>query len=167
MNDREASFVEEMGQYLGSIGMTPMSGRMLAWLLICDPAEQTAAELSDSLRASRGAISGAARSLETAGFIRRSRRRGDRREYFSVPPGAIRALGAGAGAIYHRMTVIAAHGIGVVADLPPPMRERIQEFHDFVAYVEHLVPTLLEQYLRERDAARASTAVEPAVEASA
>src|SRR5689334_6585578 len=162
MNDRQATFVEEMGQYLGSIGMTPMAGRMLAWLLICDPAEQTAAELSESLRASRGAISGAARALETAGFVRRSRRRGDRREFFSVPPGAIRALVAGAGAIYHRLEVIAAHGIGVVADLPPPQRERIQEFHDFVAYVEHLVPALLEQYLRERDAARASTVLEPA-----
>ena len=78
--------------------------------------------------------------LETAGFVRRSRRRGDRREYFSVPPGAIHALVAGAGAIYRRLEVIAAHGIGVVADLPPPKRERIQEFHDFVAYVERLRP---------------------------
>ena len=63
------------------------------------------------------------------------------------PPGAIHALVAGAGAIYRRLEVIAAHGIGVVADLPPPKRERIQEFHDFVAYVERLVPAMLEQYL--------------------
>ena len=162
MDDRQAAFVEEMGQYLSSVGMTPMAGRMLAWLLICDPAEQTAAELADMLRASRGAISGAARALETAGFVRRSRRRGDRREYFSVPAGAIHALVAGAGAIYHRLEVIAAHGIGVVADLPPPKRERIQEFHDFVAYVERLVPAMLEQYLRDREAARAPSDGEPA-----
>ncbi len=122
MNERQAAFVEEMGQYLASVGMTPMSGRMLAWMLICDPVEQTAADLADNLQASRGAISGAARALETAGFIRRSRRRGDRREYFSMPPGAMRNLLAGAGQIYHRMTVIAAHGVGVVADLPPPSR---------------------------------------------
>lgn len=167
MNDRQAAFVEEMGQYLGSVGMTPMAGRMLAWLLICDPAEQTAAELADALRASRGAISGAARSLETAGFIRRSRRRGERREHFSMPPGAIRALITGAGAIYHRLGVIAAHGIGVVADLPPPGRERIEEFHDFVAYVERVVPALLEQYVRDRDQARASTVEETVLQASA
>ena len=167
MNDRQAAFVEEMGQYLGSVGMTPMAGRMLAWLLICDPAEQTAAELADALRASRGAISGAARSLETAGFIRRSRRRGERREYFSMPPGAIRALITGAGAIYQRLEVIAAHGIGVVADLPPPKRERIEEFHDFVAYVERVVPALLEQYVRDRDHARASMVGETVLQASA
>ncbi len=155
MNDRQAAFVEEMGQYLGSLGMTPMSGQMLAWLLICDPAEQTAADLSESLRASRGAISNAARALETAGFIRRSRRRGERREYFSIPPGGIRNLLAGAGEIYHRMTEIASHGIGVVADLPPPARRRIEEFHDFVAFVEQVFPTLIAQYVAEREQAEA------------
>ena len=157
MNERQAAFVEEMGQYLASVGMTPMSGRMLAWMLICDPVEQTAADLSENLQASRGAISGAARALETAGFIRRSRRRGDRREYFSIPPGAMRNLLAGAGQIYHRMTVIAAHGVGVVADLPPESRERIEEFHDFVAFVEQVFPTLLRRYMDERDQARAVT----------
>ena len=157
MNERQAAFVEEMGQYLASVGMTPMSGRMLAWMLICDPVEQTAADLADNLHASRGAISGAARSLETAGFIRRSRRRGDRREYFSIPPGAMRNLLAGAGQIYHRMTVIAAHGVGVVADLPPESRERIEEFHDFVAFVEQVFPRLFQRYMDERDQARALT----------
>lgn len=154
MDDRQADFVEEMGQYLGSVGMTPMAGRMLAWLLICDPVEQTAAQLAIELRASRGAISGAARQLETAGFVRRSRRRGDRSEYFSVPSTAIQVLVSGAGAIYHRLEVITAHGIGVVADLPPPARRRIEEFHDFMAYVERIVPALLEQYVREREAAQ-------------
>jgi hypothetical protein len=167
MNDRQAAFVEEMGQYLGSVGMTPMAGRMWAWLLICDPIEQTAADLADNLRASRGAISSAARQLETPGFIKRSRRRGDRREYFSVPPGAIRNLLAGAGAMYHRMTVIASHGIGVVADLPPPKRERIEEFHDFLAFVEQVFPTLLQQYVAERDAAKTATHGEVALQVSA
>ena len=34
MNERQAAFVEDMGHYLASVGMTPMSGRMLAWMLI-------------------------------------------------------------------------------------------------------------------------------------
>jgi hypothetical protein len=167
MNEGKAQFVEEMGQYLGSLGMTPMSGRMLAWLLICDPPEQTAAELSESLRASRGAISGAARSLETAGFIRRSRRRGDRREYFSVPPGGMRVLLSGAGAIYHRLRVIAGHGIGVVADLPPPKRRRIEEFHDFVAYIERVFPSLIEEYVARLDDRPPAIETEGALQESA
>ncbi len=151
MNDRQAAFVEEMGQYLSSVGMTPMSGRLLAWLLISDPVEQTAADLADALRASRGAVSGSVRQLETAGFIRRSRRRGDRREYFSVPPGSMRALVSNASRIYHGLTEIAGHGVGVVADLPPPARRRIEEFHDLVGFIERTLPALLDQYAIERD----------------
>ena len=63
MTDQESAFVEEMGQVLASYGMTPMAGRMWGWLLICDPPEQTAADIADALHASRGAISGTARIL--------------------------------------------------------------------------------------------------------
>ena len=91
------------------------------------------------------------RQLETAGFVRRSRRRGDRREYYSMPVGSIRSLVGNAGAIYHRLAIIAAHGIGVVADLPPPIRSRIEEFHDFVAFIERTLPALMADYLAGRD----------------
>ena len=63
-----------------------MAGRMWGWLLICDPPEQTAADLAEALQASRGSISGTARILSRAGMIRRTTRRGDRREYFSARP---------------------------------------------------------------------------------
>ena len=76
MTDGESRFVEEMGQVLASYGMTPMAGRMWGWLMICEPAEQTAAEIAEALHASRGAISGTARLLANAGLIRRSTRRG-------------------------------------------------------------------------------------------
>src|SRR5258706_579760 len=63
MTPGESEFVEEMGQFLGTLGMTPMAGRMWGYLLICDPAEQTAAQIADALKASRGSVSGTARLL--------------------------------------------------------------------------------------------------------
>ena len=71
MTPGEIQFVEEMGQFLGSIGMTPMAGRMWGFLLICEPPEQTAAQIAEALHASRGAISGTARLLAGPGLIRR------------------------------------------------------------------------------------------------
>jgi DNA-binding transcriptional regulator GbsR (MarR family) len=150
VTDDESSFVEEMGQYLGSVGMTPMAGRMWAWLLICVPPEQTAAELADALMASRGAISGTSRILENVGFIRRTRRRGDRREYFSAPPGAFGALLLGASEIYRRFREVTEHGVGVVADRPPADRRRMQEVHDFVVFVEGMFPAMLQGYVEEQ-----------------
>ena len=46
LTPQQSAFIEEMGQFLGGYGMTPMAGRMWAWLLLCDPPEQTAAEIA-------------------------------------------------------------------------------------------------------------------------
>src|SRR5512146_154052 len=118
MTEEQATFVEAMGQYLGGYGMTPMAGRLWAWLLICDPPAQTAGDLAAALKASRGAISGAAGSLATAGMIRRVQRRGDRREYFSAPPGTFDTLLRSAGTIYGRLLEITTEGLAAVDGRP-------------------------------------------------
>jgi DNA-binding transcriptional regulator GbsR (MarR family) len=154
MTPAESEFVEEMGQFLGSLGMTPMSGRMWGWLLICEPQEQTAAQIAEALHASRGAISGTARLLATSGMIRRSTRPGDRREYFSAPPGGLENLLASAGALYHRLGEIAERGLAAIADHTPTSRARLEEFRDVMAFVETEVPLLVTQFVRERAAAK-------------
>ena len=154
MTPGESHFVEEMGQFLGSLGMTPMSGRMWGWLLICEPAEQTAADIATALHASRGAISGTARILATAGLVRRTTRPGDRREYFSAPAEALDSMLASAGAIYRQMREIAQRGLAATADRSVESRARLQEFHDVMTFVEQEVPRLVGQFLADRAAAK-------------
>lgn len=149
MTEDEAAFVEAMGQFLGAYGMTPMAGRLWAWLLICEPPSQTAGDLAAALKASRGAISGAASSLATAGMIRRVRRRGDRREYFSAPPGTFDSLLRSAGMIYAQLLAITSDGLAAV-DGRPGGRERLEEVHDAVAFVARELPALINRYLSER-----------------
>ena len=158
MNEDEAAFVEAMGQFMGGFGMTPMAGRLWAWLLICEPPAQTAGDLAVALKASRGAISGAAASLATAGMIRRVQRRCDRREYFSAPPGTFDTLLRSAGTIYGQLLAITSEGLAAV-DGRPTGRERIQEVHDAVAFVAQELPTLINRYLGERG----SAVIRPAV----
>lgn len=150
MTEGESAFVEEMGQALASYGMTPMAGRMWGWLLICDPPEQTAAELAEALQASRGAISGTARILTSAGMIRRSTRRGDRREYFSAPPEALDSFLENAGRIYRRFREIAERGLDAIADRPPASRARLEELRDVFAFVEQEVPAVVDRFLHDR-----------------
>jgi DNA-binding transcriptional regulator GbsR (MarR family) len=156
MTPGESRFAEEMGQFLGSIGMTPMSGRMWGWLLICEPPEQTAAEIAEALKASRGAISGTARLLSTAGLIRRSTRPGDRREYFSAPPEALDQMLTNASAIYRQMREIAERGLAATPDQTPSARARLEEFRDVMIFVEREVPALVRRFLDQR-ATRAET----------
>jgi DNA-binding transcriptional regulator GbsR (MarR family) len=150
MTPGESQFVEEMGQFLGSLGMTPMAGRMWGFLLICNPEEQTAADIAAALQASRGAISGTARLLATAGLIRRTTRAGDRREYFSAPPEALDSMLASAAAIYRQMREIATRGLAATSDQAVSVRARLQEFHDVMAFVEQEVPRLIGQFLADR-----------------
>lgn len=150
MTDDEAAFVEAMGQYMGAYGLPPMAGRLWAWLLICDPPEQTAADLGEALQASRGAISGAAAFLAASAMIRRMRRRGDRREYFSVPPGTFNAILRTAGTAYKRLVEITAAGLAATARRAPSSRARLQEVHDATVFIATEFPALLDIYLRDR-----------------
>lgn len=158
MNDAEQRFVERYAQHLQTSGIPPMAGRLWAWLLICDPAEQTAGELAEALHASRGAISGAARTMVAAGFIHRGRRRGERREYFSVPPGAIRRLILDSRTTLTRGREIAGEGLALHPGRDGAGRERLQDLHDMYAYFEREWPRVIEDYLEDREAAAAARA---------
>jgi DNA-binding MarR family transcriptional regulator len=154
LTEEQSAFIEEMGQFMGGYGMTPMAGRMWAWLLLCDPPEQTAGEIAEALQASRGAISGTARILAQAGFIRRTTRRGDRREYFSSPPEALDSMLANAGVIYRRLRVIAEHGLVAAAPSSDNVKARLEEFHAVVSFIEQEVPRAIDQFLKDRAASR-------------
>ena len=74
---RVERFVEELGVLLElEAGAPRMVGRVLGWLLVCEPPEQSAAELAERLQASRGSISAATRLLLRMGMIERVRTRG-------------------------------------------------------------------------------------------
>ncbi|HET6381489.1 MAG TPA: MarR family transcriptional regulator [candidate division Zixibacteria bacterium] len=157
MTEEEDVFVDTMGRFLATYGMTPMAGRLWGYLLICDPPEQTAEQIARALHASRGAISGTVRLLEPIGFVRRTRRRGDRREYLSAPPGTSRTWVENAGGIYRRLRLILEEGLAALKDKPPPLRARLEEAHEFIAYVEREIPTVLDRFVSER-----ASATEPA-----
>ena len=154
MTPGESRFVEEMGQFLAGLGMTPMAGRMWGWLLICEPEEQTAAEIAEALQASRGAISGTARILATSGLVRRRTRPGDRREYFSAPPEALETMMGSASSSSRQLRTIAERGLAATEDRPHAARARLEEFRDVMLFVEQEVPALIDRFLRERKEAQ-------------
>ena len=149
----ESEFVEEMGQFLASLGMTPMAGRMWGWLLICEPSEQTAAEIAEALHASRGAISGTARLLANAGLVRRSTRPGDRKEYFSAPAEALDSMLMSAASLYRQMRRIAERGLAAIEDRPAESKARLEEFRDVMGFVEVEVPRVIARFLADRNTA--------------
>lgn len=146
------AFADRVGQLLAGGGLPPLAGRLWGWLLVCDPPQQSAAALAQALEASRGSISGMARLLESAGLVRRLRRRGDRREYFVVEPGSISAVLESRLPVTRLWRLTAEEGLRILADKPPPVRARLQELHDVYAFMERELPALLERYQATRKA---------------
>ena len=82
--DWRRSFVEDMGSLVLVNGTPPAVLRVLAWLVVCEPHEQTAADLQAHLTLSAGSVSVAVRSLCARGVAERATRPGDRRTYYRL-----------------------------------------------------------------------------------
>jgi DNA-binding transcriptional regulator GbsR (MarR family) len=82
--ERVADFCAE--QY----GMPPITGRILGWLMICEPAEQSANEIADAIGASRASLTTNMRLLTAGEYVRRRTRRGSRTSYYFIDDDAWR-----------------------------------------------------------------------------
>lgn len=71
-----SAWMEKMAASLVPEGIPLIGGRILAYLLVCDPEERTAAELSEELEASTGSVSTNLKLLVNTGLVVRTTRRG-------------------------------------------------------------------------------------------
>ena len=65
-------------------GLPPITGRILGWLMICDPAEQSAGPNCRSNRSQSSLAYRQHQELTAAGFVRRRSRPGERTTYFWI-----------------------------------------------------------------------------------
>src|ERR1700744_1594020 len=65
-------------------GLPPIPGRILGWLLICDPPEQSAGEIADAIGASRASLTTSMRLLTSGNLVRRRHRPGGETTYFRL-----------------------------------------------------------------------------------
>lgn len=139
-------FVDAMGVGMaGGYGFPAMTGRVLGWLLVCDPPEQTAAELADDLSASKGAINGATRSLVRAGLVDRVRVRGERADRFRLAAGAWDAQIQDQSKAQAARRLI-AQGLDALGDAPAQQRARLEELDAFYAWWQDRIPLLWDDW---------------------
>lgn len=84
MNAKQVEFVEHVGRYWESWGQSRTAGRMLGWLMICEPPAQSSAALAEQLSVSAGSISTVTRQLTQFRLVRRVTFPGDRASYFQL-----------------------------------------------------------------------------------
>lgn len=139
-------FVEQMGGYFESNGLTRLSGRLLGWLLVCQPERQSSEELAAALDASSGGISTNARTLIQFGYIERLALAGDRRTYYRLRPNAFAAGERQRIRSMADLTVMAETGLRAMRGAPPESTRRLEEMRTLLSYMHDALIEALDRF---------------------
>jgi DNA-binding MarR family transcriptional regulator len=154
-SDGEITFADHAGRfYARRYGMAPMVGRLVGYLAVCDPREQSISELADALLASRSAIAGAVNTLESIGLIRRYRAAGERMDRVCIDLSSSRAFGFDLSE-YQEQAELAQEGLRLLAGLPPERQEILLEWAAFADFLVERLPVWEQEWKQRREELRA------------
>jgi hypothetical protein len=155
-SDGEITFADHAGRfYARRFGMAPMVGRLIGYLAVCDPRQQTISELAEALLASRSAIAGAVNYLENLGLIRRSRAAGQRMDRVRIDMSSSHAMGFDVSE-QQEAADLAREGLRLLADAPPERRAILLEWAAFADFLVERMPVLEQEWKAHREALRAA-----------
>ena len=146
----ELRYVEDVGLLMETQGMPRMAGRILGWLWICAPPEQSASDLAAVLQASKGSISTMTTLLVRANLIERVALPGHRRDYYRTRPGGVNHLMRDGVRIITAMRELMDRGLALTAHQPPALQARLSEWRDVLAFLEREYPALLDHWEQRR-----------------
>jgi DNA-binding transcriptional ArsR family regulator len=151
-SDAEITFADHMGRfYARRYAFPPMVGRLLGYLAVCDPPEQSIGQLAETLLASRSAITQAVKVLETMHAIRRKRAAGERMDRVQIDLSSPRSMGLDISE-YEELSELAREGLRVVRDAPLERRAVLVEMSAFAEFLLEQIPKLQEEWVKCRAA---------------
>jgi DNA-binding transcriptional regulator GbsR (MarR family) len=136
--DRLLRWVERVAAFcVEEWGLPPITGRILGWLMICDPAEQSAGQIAEVIQASRASLTSNMRLLTAIGLVKKVRRPGDRTSYYRIEDDAWQKV------IQRKLESLSA--FGEIADEGLDIlggdghrAERIKAAHDSLTWLQNL-----------------------------
>jgi DNA-binding transcriptional regulator GbsR (MarR family) len=143
-------FVEKAGIVIEHLGLPRMAGRVLGWLLICDPPHQSPGELVAALEASKASMSTTLRLLTQIGLVERAVLPGKRRDYFRIREDTWSRATEERLGLVTAMRELAEEGLALRLDADERSTERLREMRDFYAFYERELPAVIERWRQER-----------------
>jgi DNA-binding transcriptional regulator GbsR (MarR family) len=131
-------------------GVPLVGGRIFAYLLVCEPAEQTAAQIAAAVSASLGTVSSMTRLLLSARLIERVSHRGERSAVYLISPDAMSNITRATIEAARTAREMTDRGLALMADRPPLARARLQDLRDVYLIFEKSIPALLQSWEKGR-----------------
>jgi DNA-binding MarR family transcriptional regulator len=120
-----------------------MVGRLIGYLAVCDPPNPTIGELAEALLASRSAITGAVKTLETIHVVERSRVAGERMDRVRITAQQSMQMDVSE---YEEMRELAREGLEVLSDAQPERRAALLEMAAFADFLVEAIPKLKQEW---------------------
>ena len=143
-------YVEDFGLYFEQFGLARTAGRMLGWLLVCDPPHQTMDELVEVLQVSKSSISTTSRMLMYIGLVSKVSFPGERKDYYRISENAWVQGWEAKNNQTTEMKLMAVRGLNLLPEDDSERRERLQEMHDLYAFLEEELHKLTQRWLESR-----------------
>ena len=146
----EMHFVEDVGLLFEHDGHPRMAGRIIGWLMICEPPHQSMDELAQTLNASKASISTMTRLLIQMSLVERVGLPGERRDHFRVKSGAWTEMMRESKESMMEGRKLADHGLSLLKGKSSERKRRLKEFRAYYAFFEKEYPAMVERWEREQ-----------------
>ena len=145
--DKVLIYADHMARfYAEKYGFAPATGRLIGYLAVCQPMEQSINDISEILLMSRSAINGAIKTLETMGLVRRTRPAGTRADLISLNPPDWRSTGFEPGE-YVQMAALAREGLELLKDASPERRQPLEMVVSMNEFLADRIPKLYDEWM--------------------
>ncbi len=150
MEDHLARYVERVAHFWEAQGVPRIAGRILGYLMVCEPPYRSATELARELQVSKGSVSSMTRLLLASGSIEVLPRPGERATDFQLSPDSLEKK------LLRRLEetvafrAIADEGLDLLADAPAAQRERLTAIRDLYAFLEQELAGLMDRWRESR-----------------
>jgi DNA-binding transcriptional regulator GbsR (MarR family) len=154
--DKILIFADHMGRfYAQRYGFPPVTGRLIGYLSVCEPMQQSIGDISEALLASRSAINNALISLEAQKLISRTRPAGTRADLVGLSPLGWENTGFEPSE-YQQMASLAREGLELLKDATPQRREALETAASLGDFLTEKLPQIYEEWMAFNKQAKSS-----------
>lgn len=145
--DKVLIFADHVGRfYAGRYGFPPVTGRVIGYLSVCQPAQQTINDITDNLLTSRSAVNNAVKQLELQKLIRRTRPAGRRADLISFKPKGWQGAGFDA-TEYTETAALLREGLQILDDGDSERREGLEMGASLNDFIAERLPQIYDEFL--------------------
>ena len=144
--DKILIYADHMGRSLAQrYGYPPVTGRIIGYLSVCEPIQQSINDIAEALLTSRSAVNNALKMLEAQKLVTRSRPAGTRADLVSLGSFGQENTGFDPSE-YQEMARLAREGLELLQNASPERRQALETAVSLGDFFAERMPKLYEEW---------------------